>query len=91
MKEGFISVNDGLPNEFEVVLTMHENDLYPVCAYLYDKDRLIWCRETEGPEDEYITGKNRVLYRPPTHFMYLNELPKIKKTEKPEQGELFDK
>jgi len=77
-KEGFISVNDDLPNEFEVVLTMHEEDLYPVCAYLYDKDRLIWCRETEGPEYEYTTGKHRVLYRPPTHFMYLNELPKKK-------------
>lgn len=66
------------PEEFKVVLTQHQNDLYPVAAfYLYDGGKMIWMREIEGPEDLVRTGKYEELYQIPTHWMSLPERPLI--------------
>lgn len=52
----------------EVILTMHGDDLYPVCAFRIDGQ---WLRQTEGPEDVHGPGKWEPLYRAPTHWMPL--------------------
>jgi len=70
-----IDENEKLPEEFKVVQTYHVDDLYPVNAYLYDKKQNIWIRETEGPEDIVINGRNEQLYRPPTYWQPLPDLP----------------
>ena len=69
----WISVKTKLPENFKPVLTMHEEDLYPVCAFRTGDS---WVREVEGPEDifEPYSGKGGVLYRPPTHWM---EIPPL--------------
>lgn len=65
------------PEPFRVVLTQHEDDLYPVAAYRLPEG--IWLRETEGPEDVYVPGNGRHgdLFRRPTHWMPLPESPKV--------------
>ena len=72
----YIDLKERLPKEFETVLTKHKKDLYPVVAYLYDRNLNIWMRETEGPEDIAINGRHEELYRPPTHWMPLPEKPR---------------
>jgi len=74
--KNWISVKEKLPEQFVVVLTIHEDDLYPVPAYLYDISENIWVRETEGPEDKIIEGRYRQLFQPPTHWMPLPKHPK---------------
>ena len=64
-----------LPKEFETVLTQHVKDLYPVSAYLYEKNDNLWMRELEGPEDKPLEGKHKSLYRSPTHWKPLPEPP----------------
>ena len=63
----WISVKDRLPRQYQCVLTIHLDDLYPVCAYL---NGYTWYREIEGPEDIYQSesGRHGVLYRAPTHW-----------------------
>lgn len=56
----------------EVILTMHGDDLYPVCAFRIEGQ---WLRQTEGPEDVHGPGKWEPLYRAPTHYMPLPAAP----------------
>ena len=59
--------------EFRTYLTRHYEDLHPVCACRIDDE---WLRVTEGPEDDFDgRGWYEPLYRTPTHFMDLDELP----------------
>lgn len=66
------------PNNM-TVLTIHEDDLYPVAAYrTYDKvgQEWLWCRETEGPEDSFYGAERHCpLYRTPTHWMHIPDYP----------------
>ena len=74
----WISVEDKLPREYQTVLTHHKDDLFPVCAYMViDIMESMWFREIEGPEDMYHdqSGRHGLLYRAPTHWMTLEELP----------------
>jgi hypothetical protein len=50
------------------VLTIHQDDLFPVTAF---QTGGIWLREIEGPEDVPANGKHEELRRPPTHWMFL--------------------
>ena len=59
------------PKDGVVVLTIHEDDLYPQCAFHMG----VWMRQTEGPEDMHGPGKWEPLYRTPTHWMPLPEPP----------------
>jgi len=74
----WISVNDSLPRQSQVVLTQHIDDLYPVCAFLSNN---FWLREIEGPEDLYQSesGRYGFLLREPTHWMPLPKPPKEKR------------
>lgn len=59
------------PRDATVILTIHEEDLYPVSAYCLP-DSTVWRREVEGPEDCIdCPGKHDILYRDPTHWMPL--------------------
>jgi hypothetical protein len=59
--------------EFKAVLAFHADDLYPVVAYRIGEE---WFGETEGPEDLfYGRGRHEKLYRTPTHWMPLPEVP----------------
>jgi len=60
--------------ECEVLLTQHEDDLYPVGAYLMGD---VWFRAIEGPEDTHRDGMNEAIYRTPTHWMVMPESPKV--------------
>ena len=64
---GYQEVTDALPPEFETVLTIHREDLFPVCAFRIDG---VWLRVIEGPEDDIReeAGDHGMLYRAPTHF-----------------------
>jgi hypothetical protein len=78
----WISVKKKLPKQCEVVLTQHIDDLYPVPAYWIfgqfgsEKNKILWLRETEGPEDFLIIGRHCFLCRQPTHWKYLPPPPK---------------
>lgn len=75
-------VSEEAPKEFVTVLTLHEDDLYPVAAFRCppsDVEGEQWLRELEGPEDTFDgrPGKCESLYRAPTHWMPLEELPEL--------------
>jgi hypothetical protein len=61
---------------YKTLLTIHECDLYPVCAFKVPGTAVgegdIWLRVIEGPEDHIRTeqGDHLELLRPPTHWMY---------------------
>ena len=57
----------GFENNYKTVLTIHKDDLHPVCAFLMNGE---WLRVVEGPEDETNEpgGGYSKLVRPPTHF-----------------------
>jgi hypothetical protein len=60
--------------EYKVVLTYHNEDLYPAVAFRLGDQ---WFAETEGPEDttDGREGRKYVeLYRTPTHFCHLPEV-----------------
>ena len=67
-------------SELKTWLTIHEDDLHPVCAF-YATDATtgeqMWFRIIEGPEDDIRSedGDHGVLYRKPTHFMPLPPPP----------------
>ena len=68
----FNNVKDCMPNPCVTVLTWHEEDLAPVCAFLLTtaEEGDIWLKDVEGPED-IVDGREGVyteLYRPPTHW-----------------------
>ncbi len=66
------------PAKYVTVLTIHEDDLYPVPAFRVTEDgQEHWRREAEGPEDtdDGRPGKNGPLYRRPTHWMPLPPPP----------------
>ena len=59
--------------EFESVLTLHRDDLFPTVAFRVGD---IWMREVEGPEDDVDRpGMLDVLYQTPTWWMSLDYLP----------------
>lgn len=65
-----------LPDPCITVLTWHEDDLFPVAAFIFEDGT--WIREIEGPEDigaeDYDAipdGKWTPLFRNPTHWCYL--------------------
>ena len=70
----WIPLADSLPPQFEVVLTTHEDDLYPVCAYRTDAK---WRRLADGPEDVIVegSGAHGLLFRTPTHWQPIPESP----------------
>lgn len=72
-------VTDTEPRDTRTVLTYHVEDLYPVTAFAVGESdgARCWFREAEGPEETYDgrKGKHEPLYRPPTHWMELPELP----------------
>lgn len=66
--------------ECESVLVIHIDDLYPTVAFRVFEEatgKSIWFRETEGPEDtnDGRPHKHTELYRPPTHWRYLDQPP----------------
>lgn len=67
------------PKDCEAILTIHEDDLYPVTAFcVVVNGEEHWLRETEGHEDDLDTLagiKFTSLYRRPTHWMTLPETP----------------
>lgn len=67
--------------EYITVLTKHEKDLFPVCAFyaLKEDGTRFWMRIIEGPEDVMRSsqGDHGALYRPPTHWLSLDELPRL--------------
>lgn len=65
------------PGAFKTVLTIHQDDLYPVAAFQIEPG--VWQREVEGPEDIFVNGSGRygALYRPPTHWMPLPDGPLV--------------
>jgi hypothetical protein len=75
------------PRECEAVLTQHVDDVYPAVAFcVTDADGTeVWCREMEGPEDEFDDegrkGRFEPLYRTPTHWMPLPAPPAAPSTE----------
>jgi hypothetical protein len=78
-------LEEGPPPPFHTVLTIHQGDLYPVCAAYYgdtiDPARA-WLRATEGPEDvcsweEAAPGWMLPLLRPPTHWCLVPRGPEI--------------
>jgi hypothetical protein len=67
------------PRDCKTVLTIHEDDLYPVpafCVVAHDGEEA-WLLETEGPEDteDGRPDKFRPLYRTPTHWMPIPDGP----------------
>lgn len=72
----WIRIEDEMPKGYVAVLTLHEDDLYPVVAWWMNDDWILWFRETEGPEDVIMNGRLDQLYRPPTHWMPLPHPPK---------------
>lgn len=60
--------------QIKTILTIHEDDLYPVCAfYLKQPDgSRYWMRVIEGPEDiiRQEHGDHGELYREPTHWQF---------------------
>jgi len=74
--DDWICVETDPPREFEVILTFHIDDLFPVCAfYLIENNRRLWLREIEGPEDDVQLGKMEELFRPPTHWKPVPDSP----------------
>lgn len=65
------------PRPFQTVLTQHEDDLYPVCAFRFDSERDYWWREVEGPEDITRPGSMAPLYRAPTHWQPTPTSPRV--------------
>jgi hypothetical protein len=71
----WIAVEDKLPSSYHSVMTYNTKDLSPVCAfYVIDQGNILWMRTIEGPEDCQIDGKDRQLYRPPTHWAEIYEM-----------------
>ena len=70
----YIPVATRAPEPFHTVLTIHEDDLFPVCAF-HDGDGN-WMRIVEGPEDviDESTGSYGNLLRAPTHWMEAPDL-----------------
>lgn len=63
---------------YKTLLTIHQDDLYPVCAFYFDQDgQRFWMRIIEGPEDVIRPeeGDHNPLLRPPTHWMYPPDAP----------------
>ena len=61
------------PPEYTAVLTKHEDDLYPVCAFRMPGN--VWLRQIEGPEDICDRpGDYALLFRPPTYWIEINEI-----------------
>lgn len=60
--------------EYKTILTIHQDDLYPVSAFNFWQDgKQYWMRIIEGPEDiiRPEQGDHKELLRPPTHWMPL--------------------
>ena len=77
--DGWVRVEEGLPEHGATVLTINALDLYPVAAFCFDPgtEETIWLRETEGPEDVAIDGRHEPLYRHPTHWRPLPAPPVV--------------
>lgn len=65
----FRRITETEPAPFHTVLTIHQDDLYPVCAFRDDDGN--WLLTVEGPEDviDEERGCLGSLYRMPTHWM----------------------
>lgn len=64
--------------QFTTLLTIHEDDLFPVCAfYVEEAGKRNWFRVIEGPEDVIRSeeGDHGSLYRDPTHWMLPPDVP----------------
>jgi len=90
----WLPVTNDRPARYETVLSFHVGDLNPVPAYRMNERE--WFRETEGPEDTYYpAGRHAPLLRPPTHFLYLDDLPRDERSEAlkrlQREGQEYDK
>lgn len=79
-------VCDLMPPTGVTILSYHEEDLYPQPAYVlfFDAATPTWMAEGEGPEtcDDRNNTIIRELYRPPTHWRHLPDLPFTDITER---------